>query len=215
MQQYEKEPKSKETMKKIIMAGREILNKKDYYEAVVEEIAQHAGVAKATVFFYFKSKELLFKEILLSLIEELCELIDGIVSKTASPLKKLKEIYDLYIDFQMKNTKLFHSIRKALSDVEPKVVEIKEKLLQIGQKILPLIEEMLHRGLIKRIEPSIEMKEIIPSMLLMYASAVSSAVFFYPDKIYEIKEIFWKILLHGILNEDVSIKMEIFNEEVM
>lgn len=214
MEIQEKESKSKETMKKIISAGREILNKKDYYEAVVEEIAQHAGVAKATVFFYFKTKEALFKEILLSLIDELCELIDSIVSAKESSLDKLKKIYDVYIEFQMKNMKLFHSIRKALSDVEPKVGEIKEKLLQIGQKIIPLVEDMFNRGLIKKIEPGVDFIEIVPSMLLMYASAVSSAVFFYPEKLQQIKEVFWKILLHGILNEDVSIKMEVFNEKV-
>ncbi|MCX7716764.1 MAG: TetR/AcrR family transcriptional regulator, partial [Endomicrobia bacterium] len=64
------EEKSKETYNKIIQAGKDILNKKDYYEAVVEEIAQLAGVAKGTVFFYFKTKENLFREILFSLVDE-------------------------------------------------------------------------------------------------------------------------------------------------
>lgn len=210
----EQKEKTKQTHDKIIEAGKQILNQKDYYEAVVEEIAQAAGVSKGTVFFYFKTKENLFREILLSLVDELSGMIEKIVSQKLHPLEKLKNIYDTYIEFQLKNMKLFHSIRKALAETEPKVEEMKNRLFQISQKILPLIEELHSKGLIKKIEPSLGFIEVVPSMLLMYASAVTSAVFFYPEKISQIKEIFWKILLHGILNEDVSIKMEIFNEKV-
>lgn len=212
MEQQEKV--TKETYLRIIQAGKEVLNEKDYYEAVVEEIAQRASVAKGTVFFYFNTKENLFREILLSLIDDLCLIIDQIVTCEMTPVKKLKKIYDAFIDFQLKNIKLFHAVRKALSEAEPKLEVVKQKLLEISKKILPLVEEMFKEGLIKRIEPQLDFVEVVPSMLLMYASAVSSAVFFYPEKIQQIKEIFWKILLHGILNEDISIKMEVFNEDI-
>ncbi|MCX7957101.1 MAG: TetR/AcrR family transcriptional regulator [Endomicrobia bacterium] len=210
----EQQEKLKETQIKIIEAGKEVLRQKDYYETVVEEIAQRAGVAKGTIFFYFKTKENLFKEIMFSLIDEICKAIENISFYQTSPLQKLKIIYDRYIDFNIKNMKLFHSIRKVLSETEPKVEEVKQKLLNISQKILPVIEELQSGSLIKRIDSSLEITEIVPSMLLMYASAVSTMVFFYPEKIEKIKEIFWQILLHGILNEDVSVKMEMFGEDI-
>jgi AcrR family transcriptional regulator len=206
----------KETYFKIIQAGKEILNKKDYHETVVEEIAQLAGVAKGTVFFYFKTKEGLFKEILLSLLNELEEEINKILDDIGlSALQKLKKVYDTYINFQIRNMNLFMAIRKELAKEEtlPKIEEIREKLQRLSQKILPIIEEMFKKGLIKRFDTSIELTEIIPSMLLVYASAVSYMVFFYKDKIEKLKEIFWQILLHGILNEDVFINMLIFNNE--
>jgi len=206
----------KETFNKIIQAGKEILNKKDYHETVVEEIAQLAGVAKGTIFFYFKTKEGLFREILLSLLSELEEEINKILEDVKlQALKKLKKVYDTYIDFQIKNMNLFIAIRKELAKEEaiPKIEEIKEKLQKLAQKLLPVIEEMFKKGLIKRFDPSVELVEVVPSMLLAYASAVSSMVYFYKDKIDKLKEIFWQILLHGILNEDVSINMLIFSEE--
>jgi TetR/AcrR family fatty acid metabolism transcriptional regulator len=84
----------KETYFKIIQAGKEILSKKDYHETVVEEIAQLAGVAKGTVFFYFKTKEGLFKEILLSLLNELEEEINKILDDIGlRALQKLKKVY--------------------------------------------------------------------------------------------------------------------------
>lgn len=202
------------TKDKIIEAGKEVLRQKDYYEAVVEEIAQRAGVAKGTIFFYFKTKENLFKEIMLSLIEEVSQAIEEIEYYQISPIQKLKIIYEKYIDFNIKNMKLFQSIRKVLSETEPKVEEIKQKLLSISQKILPIIEDLQRDDLIKKIASELDINEIVSSMLLMYASAVSSMVFFYPEKLSAIKEIFWQILLHGILNEDVSIKMQIFEESI-
>jgi len=206
----------KDTYAKIIQAGKEILTKKDYHETVVEEIAQHAGVAKGTIFFYFKTKEGLFKEILLSLLNELEESLTKILEDVKlRAIEKLKSVYDTYIDFQIKNMNLFLAIRRELIKEEPipRVEAIKEKLQKLTQKILPVIEEMFKKGLIKKFDPTIELTEIVPSMLLAYASAVSSMVYFYKDKIDKLKEIFWQILLHGILNEDVSINMLIFNKE--
>ncbi|MCX7716022.1 MAG: TetR/AcrR family transcriptional regulator [Endomicrobia bacterium] len=81
MQEEQETSKSKETMEKIIQAGRYVLNQKDYYEAVVEEIAAVAGIAKATVFFYFKTKENLFKQILYSLIKDIYILIEKILNE--------------------------------------------------------------------------------------------------------------------------------------
>lgn len=202
------------TRDKIIEAGKKILRQKDYHETVVEEIAKQAGVAKGTIFFYFKTKENLFREIMLSLIEEVSQAIEEIGYYNINPLKKLKMVYDRYINFNIENMKLFQSIRKVLSETEPKVEEIKQRLLNISQKILPIIEDLQKYDLIKKIKPELDITEIVPSMLLMYASAVSSMVFFYPEKLPAIKEIFWQILLHGILNEDVSIKMQLFEEEI-
>ncbi len=206
----------KDTYAKIIQAGKEILTKKDYHETVVEEIAQRAGVAKGTIFFYFKTKEGLFKEILLSLLNELEESLTKILEDVKlRAIEKLKSVYDTYIDFQIKNMNLFLAIRRELIKEEPvpRVEAIKEKLQKLTQKMLPIIEEMFKKGLIKKFDPTIELTEIVPSMILAYASAVSSMVYFYKDKIDKLKEIFWQILLHGILNEDVSINMLIFNKE--
>lgn len=209
----QQEEKSKQTYNKIIQAGREILNKKDYYETVVEEIAQHAGVAKGTIFFYFKTKENLFREILFSLIDELTSSLDEILLSKEHPLIKLKKLYDRYVEFNLQNMNLFMTIRKQLISAEPKTEEIKQRLESISKKLLPLVEEMFNKGLVKRMNPKIDIMEIIPSMILMYTSAVSSMVFFYKDKVNEIKEIFWNILLHGMLNEDISIEMLVFNNE--
>ncbi|MCX7716021.1 MAG: hypothetical protein N2Z73_01225 [Endomicrobia bacterium] len=109
---------------------------------------------------------------------------------------------------------LFNSLRKILSTENPKIEEVKEKLLNISQQMIPLIEEMLNKGLIKKIDPTIPLAEVVPSMLMMYASAVSTMVFFYPNNINKIKDIFWEVLLHGILHEEVSVRMTMFNEKI-
>ncbi len=205
--------KSKQVYNKIIQAGREILNKKDYHETIVEEIAQLAGVAKGTIFFYFQSKENLFREILLSLVDDVLSLIDKILQLNENPLVKLRKLYDEYIEFSIQNMHLFMTIRKEILSMDPKIEEVRQRLELVAKKLLPLIEEMFEKGLLKRIDHKMELMEIIPSMILIYISGVSSVIFFYRDKIDKIKEIYWNILLHGILNEDVSIEMLLFNEQ--
>jgi AcrR family transcriptional regulator len=50
------------TRKQILDASMEVMGEKNYHSATTREIAQRAGVSERMVFFYFKSKKILYKE---------------------------------------------------------------------------------------------------------------------------------------------------------
>ncbi len=61
----------------ILLKAREIIAKKGYYNATIKEIAKKAGVAQGTPYLYFKNKEEIFIELILSFQVE----IDTIISE--------------------------------------------------------------------------------------------------------------------------------------
>lgn len=204
----------KEIKQKILEAGKKLLNEKDYHETVMDEVAQLAGVAKGTIFFHFKSKENFIKEILFSVMDELDKIIGEIVSdKKLPPLKKIRLIYDKFIESHLQNMHLFMIVRKEMFGCAPRKEEMKQRFDYLSKKISLVVEELFEHRLIKSFNVNLNKNEVVSSMLMIYATAVTTMVHFNQEHLSEIKEIFWKILLHGILNEDISVEMEVFGEK--
>ncbi len=55
------------TKSKLISAAKKIFSEKGYYDTKVSDIVKEAGVAQGTFYLYFKSKEEIFKEIILDI----------------------------------------------------------------------------------------------------------------------------------------------------
>ncbi|MBN2407794.1 MAG: TetR/AcrR family transcriptional regulator [Elusimicrobia bacterium] len=66
--------------KRIIEKAGILISRKGYYEATMRDIAAQAGVAQGTPYLYFKNKEEMFIEIILSLLKD----IDGIFEDSLS-----------------------------------------------------------------------------------------------------------------------------------
>ncbi len=203
-----------DTRQKILKVAREILNEKDYYETVVDEIAEKSGVSKGTVFFYFKSKENLFKEILSSVIEDMYNMISDVGKMDMSGLEKLKTLYDRYIDFGIKNMYLMTTIRREIIKNGPEEEEsikniVLKKFSTSANELNKSIQQMYNERTLKKFNLHPNPEEIIAYMFLIFGGAVGHMLWTTKDrKDFEIiKQLFWEILLHGILNEEVSIEM--------
>jgi AcrR family transcriptional regulator len=58
---------------KILAAAFEEFAAKGYTEARLDDVAERAGIAKGTIYLYFKNKGVLFQSVLRSLIRHVCE----------------------------------------------------------------------------------------------------------------------------------------------
>jgi AcrR family transcriptional regulator len=68
---------SEKTKSKLISSAKKIFSEKGYYDTKVSDIVKEAGVAQGTFYLYFKSKEEIFKEIILDIKTN----IENILSK--------------------------------------------------------------------------------------------------------------------------------------
>jgi len=66
-----KEIKENETKTKIINAARKLFSEKGFDGVSMEDIAQASGVRKSLIYYYFPSKEVLFEEIWINVIDEI------------------------------------------------------------------------------------------------------------------------------------------------
>jgi len=71
-----RERKKKETRRRLLDAAMELFREQGYSATTVEDITEHADVAKGTFFNYFPSKEALLSELSVWGVEKLREAID-------------------------------------------------------------------------------------------------------------------------------------------
>ncbi|NOY76570.1 MAG: TetR/AcrR family transcriptional regulator, partial [Calditrichaeota bacterium] len=84
---------SEHTKERILQAAARIFGKFGYTKTNIEDIAREAGIGKATIYHYFKSKEDVFLTIVRNEAHSLEIRIDEALKKAGSPQEKLKTFF--------------------------------------------------------------------------------------------------------------------------
>jgi len=129
---------------KIIMASKDIFEAMGYHEAKISEIAKLAGVGKGTVYEYFDSKESLFEEMVIYLIDMSFDLMTAKINTQSTALDKLRVIQAMEKEISLNHGKLFSLILSRISNASD---ELKIKFFQTRERELKTIESIISDGI--------------------------------------------------------------------
>lgn len=88
--------------KRILEAAVEVIAEKGLHETTIDEIAQRAGVAKGTVYLYFKNKESLLASLMQVGLEAFESAVRRRVAAHSEPVGQLKALIEEHVT-QMHN----------------------------------------------------------------------------------------------------------------
>lgn len=74
----------------IVESARELIRRYGLQKTTMEDIAKAAGKGKSTLYYYFKSKEEIFDEVIKQETEELFNLVKRAVEKAPGPVEKMR-----------------------------------------------------------------------------------------------------------------------------
>jgi AcrR family transcriptional regulator len=89
-------PKSKEKRLALLRAAFAVVTERGYSDTKVEDIAQHAGVAKGTVYLYFRDKPAIYIGLVDWLLEQALAIMADICREPLSPRRKLERIFEVW-----------------------------------------------------------------------------------------------------------------------
>jgi TetR/AcrR family transcriptional regulator len=95
--------KTENTEERILEAARIVFVRKGLAGARMQEIADEAGINKALLHYYFRSKDKLFDRIFLEVFQTISTGIGNAFSDDIPLFEKLKRFIDLYVDVLLKN----------------------------------------------------------------------------------------------------------------
>jgi AcrR family transcriptional regulator len=87
----------------ILVAAENIFAEHGYYQARMDDIAEAAELAKGTLYYYFKSKDEIFLQLLERESKRVHEEIQKRISEESSFLEALEEAMEFYLEYFEKN----------------------------------------------------------------------------------------------------------------
>ena len=106
----------------ILRSSRELFHKKGFYSTTMEDIAQHSGFDRRTIYNHFTNKEDIFAALISGILTDIAAVFDDISAEKTSPLEKLRNLVLKLLDLYIENAQL---LKIFMSEYE--INEIKRK----------------------------------------------------------------------------------------
>lgn len=156
----------------ILQTAMQVFIDKGWYGTKMQEIADRAGINKALLHYYYRSKEKLYAKIFEQQIWQAVYNIFKLFDEQLSFAEFLKKFIDNYMQLLTRNPKIPMFILRELSEGGKIVQSILQKLIESGKfsvtKPLTIIKNAMDRG---------EIVEMDPRQVLI--TVVGSCVFFF------------------------------------
>lgn len=131
---------SETSRQKAINSARELFIKNGRDGASMQEIADHAGINKGLLHYYFKSKKRLFHEVFRSEFNSVYADVNKILNNPGTMEEKLAGIIDRYFELLSENPELPAFVMFEVNKSPQLVKEMAEEI-QLHQTIVSLDEE--------------------------------------------------------------------------
>ena len=176
-----------DTEQKILASAEEVFHEKGYDGARMQEIAEHAGINKGLLHYYFKTKDKLFEAIFSTALQHMISKIFAIMDMEASLEEKIHLIVDQYMAMIMKNPTLPRFVLNELNKNADQFIEkhFRRDAQQIFASFERSVSQEVNAGRIRDINArhlfmnimSLMVFPFIGRPLLQVAMATSNAAF--------------------------------------
>lgn len=129
----------------ILQAALEVVTEKGCHEASIEEIAERAGVAKGTVYLYFRSKDSLLAALFRRGIEGMGAAIKEKVDSEVSPVKQIEALIKEHATQTYRHIG-FAKVLMSQSDLVTLPKEFRQELMSSYQQYFTFVHGILKRG---------------------------------------------------------------------
>jgi AcrR family transcriptional regulator len=147
------EAKKDSTEEKILEAAKNVFVSKGMDGARMQEIADEAGINKALLHYYFRSKERLFEAIFSEIIKFAFPKITRIVKSDEPIVTKIEQVIDAYVELLIKHPFIPGFIMKELNRDPSGLFKLIMKFGLNPQIIVDQIQEAMDRGEIIQMKP--------------------------------------------------------------
>ncbi len=142
-----------ETERKILEAARKVFISKGMHGARMQEIADEAGINKALLHYYFRSKDKLFQAIFRETFQELMPKAMGIFKEEGSFEDKLRLFISNYIDTISKNHFLPVFVFNEINQNPEMLTEFVDRLKPLQQVLATELQKEISTGKYRHISP--------------------------------------------------------------
>lgn len=124
---------------KILTAARDVFHQRGYDGARMQEIADEAGINKALLHYYYRSKDKLFETVFMEAVSRIMPRLLEIFQEDIPLEQKIPKFIDSYIGLLMANPFMPGFVIRELSGRPDRILQVFEKLR--GPEQLKIVEQ--------------------------------------------------------------------------
>jgi AcrR family transcriptional regulator len=133
-----------DTRDEILNSAVQLFSKKNYHAVTMTEISNGAGVSKGTLYWYFDSKEELFREIALTGMEYFHDEFEDIAQKDITTNDKIYQLICFVLKTLAEHLNMLDVFR---NNVELISVEFKNVIENSHQKNINIVSKIIKQGI--------------------------------------------------------------------
>lgn len=143
--------KEQKTRGIIIKSALKIFAKKGFFKATVDDIAQAAGLAKGTLYLYFKDKASLYISVIEEHFKVGIEYLQKVEKESTTSTKKLKKIAGEWIDTMLKLKNSFFMFSMENINLSSKLMKAVKPIMNTHLKeMIDIIARIIEHGIVKK-----------------------------------------------------------------
>ena len=156
---------AEDTKTKILNSAFQLFSKNNYHAVSMTEIANGADISKGTLYWYFDSKEELFRDIAINGMEYFYKLFEEIAEKDSRSDQKIRELIKSVLEILVEHLNMLDVFRNNIElisrDFKDTIEAKHQKNVEIVTKI---VEQGIDEGLIKSENP-VDISTMVLSVL--------------------------------------------------
>ena len=133
----------------IIKAAREVFFAKGFMNATVDEIAERCGLAKGTIYLYFRSKEELYMSVMAEGMQRLRKEFEALRALPPGENGLVELAFSTYLNFYKKNKKYFRIMfLSSQPDLRSRVTEdVLRNCMETGRECMGIVRDLVQTGI--------------------------------------------------------------------
>ncbi|HPS94327.1 MAG TPA: helix-turn-helix domain-containing protein [Deltaproteobacteria bacterium] len=147
----------------ILRSARELFHKKGFYGTTMEDIAEHSGFDRRTIYNHFKNKEDVFAALISGVLADIDVIFSDVSAGKGSSLDKLKDLVLKLLELYIDNAQLLNIF---MSEYETNEIKKKRHLStytlknisaykKIESRLVALIKDAQDDNLVVKVHPYI------------------------------------------------------------
>ena len=155
MAEKKRKPKE-ERRKRILDLSKGVFAKYGFRKTTMEDIAREIGFTSAAIYYYFESKEELFKECISDEVSKVVSKIEEEISKLEKPDEKIKKFVEIKVHGMKELIKLFNITDEVVGEIRGEIERLGIK--EIAVKEYKILDNIIKEGIEKKVFRNVEPK---------------------------------------------------------
>lgn len=194
----------------ILAAARRVLAAKGLAAATMEEVAETAGIAKGTIYLYFRNKQVLFQAVLKDILESLVAGIEQLARRPDSAEKRLAAILHLLLATLEAEEACFRVFSSEFPMLHFYLEDKAQPIRELDQRLTAILAEVIQHGIDNK-----EFQELDPQQLahilrgMVRAVALRKLVEGQPESLLQTLPLMNRLLFAGLKRLPASLTGEV------